>query len=76
MNNRDVIHIVSRETSKSVREHKEKVRHFLGQQSQREDLATAIFLLHEGVSSAWPVLGKNAITSAQKALLILLKEDK
>jgi len=62
--------------SKSVKEHKQKICHLLGQQSQREDLATALFLLHEGVSSAWPVLGKSAVTSAQKALLILLKENK
>lgn len=59
----------------SVKKHKQEVQHFLGQQSQREDLATAIFLLHEGVTSAWPVLGKNAITSAQMALLQLLEED-
>ncbi|ABV37184.1 conserved hypothetical protein [Shewanella sediminis HAW-EB3] len=61
--------------NKAVKEHKEEVRQFLGQQSQREDLSTALFLLHEGVSSAWPVLGKEAITSAQKALLQLLEED-
>ena len=61
--------------NKAVKEHKEDVRQFLGLQSQREDLATAIFLLHEGVSSAWPVLGRTAVTSAQKALLQLLEED-
>lgn len=60
----------------SVKKHKQDVKRFLGQQSQREDLAAAIFLLHEGVSSAWPVLGKNAITSAQTVLLQLLKEEK
>lgn len=62
--------------NKAVKEHKEDVLQFLSQQSQRGDLATAIFLLHEGVSSAWPVLGREAITSAQKALLQLLKDDK
>lgn len=61
--------------SKAVKEHKEEVRQFLGLQSQREDLSTALFLLHEGVSSAWPVLGKEAITSAQKSILQLLEED-
>ncbi len=61
--------------SKAVKEHKEEVRQFLGLQSQREDLSTALFLLHEGVSSAWPVLGKEAVTSAQKAILQLLEED-
>lgn len=62
--------------NKSVKEHKQKVCDFLGKQSNREDLATALFLLHEGVSSAWPVLGKKAVTSAQEALLLLLKENK
>jgi len=59
----------------SVKEHKKKVIHFLGQQSQREELASAIFLLHEGVSNAWPVLGESAVSEAKKALLILFKED-
>jgi len=58
----------------AVKEHKKAVRQFLGQQSRREDLATAIFLLHEGVSSAWPVLGRNAVTAAQQTLRLLLKE--
>ena len=61
--------------SKAVKEHKKEVRRFLGQQSSREDLATAIFLLHEGVSSAWPVLGRSAVTSAQTVLLQLLEEN-
>jgi len=60
----------------SVQKHKQEVRHFLGQQSQREDLATAIFLLHEGVTSSWPVLGTKAIISAQRTLSTLLEEDK
>ena len=59
-----------------VQKHKQEVQDFLGQQSQREDLATAIFLLHEGVTSSWPVLGTRAITSAQRTLLTLLEEDK
>lgn len=62
--------------NKAVKDHKEDVLKFLAQQSQRSDLAAAIFLLHEGVSSAWPVLGHEAVTSAQKALLQLFKENK
>ncbi|WP_372882783.1 TetR/AcrR family transcriptional regulator [Psychromonas sp.] len=61
--------------NKAVKEHKEEVRRFLGEQSHRADLATALFLLHEGVSSAWPVLGKEAITSAQKTLLQLMEKN-
>lgn len=60
----------------AVKSHKQEVRIFIGQQSQREDLATQLFLLHEGVSNAWPILGKEAITSARKAILQLMKADK
>ena len=59
-----------------VQAHKQDVQDFLGQQSQRDDLATAIFLLHEGVSNAWPVLGKSASLSAQTVLLQLLRDEK
>jgi len=61
--------------SKAVKDHKAEVRHMLGQQSLRDDLAIALFILHEGVSSAWPVLGTEAITSAQKTVLQFLKQE-
>jgi AcrR family transcriptional regulator len=61
--------------SKAVKEHKAEVRHMLGQQSNREDLATALFILHEGVSSAWPVLGSEAVISAQKTVLQFFKQE-
>ena len=60
--------------NETVKAHKNEVRLFLGQQSQREELSTSLFLLHEGVTSAWPVIGKEAIISAQKTLLELLGE--
>ena len=59
----------------AVTEHKEQVRQLLGLLSQREDLASAIFVLHEGVSSAWPLLGHVAVTSAQNTLLQLLEKE-
>ncbi|EPJ49739.1 MAG: hypothetical protein OFPI_22980 [Osedax symbiont Rs2] len=61
--------------SKAVKDHKNQVRQFLGRQSQREDLSITLFLLHEGLSSAWPVLGKSAVTAAQQNLLQLLKDN-
>ncbi|GLR06362.1 hypothetical protein GCM10007906_39500 [Vibrio hyugaensis] len=61
--------------NQTVKAHKEDVRQFLGKQSLREDLATQLFLVHEGVSSAWPVLGEEALNSAQQTVLRLLKED-
>ncbi|MDX2422035.1 MAG: TetR/AcrR family transcriptional regulator [Amphritea sp.] len=59
----------------AVQAHKRAVRQFLAEQSLRDDLATAIFILHEGVSSAWPVLGRDAVTAAQQALLTLFNEE-
>ena len=59
----------------AVTTHKEDVRHFLGQQSGREDLSTALFLLHEGVSSAWPVRGHEAIDTAHRLLSKLITEE-
>lgn len=59
----------------TVKEHKEDVRNFLGKHSLRIDLATQLFLLHEGVSSAWPVFGDEALNSALQAILSLLQEN-
>lgn len=59
----------------AVKTHKNDVQRFLGVQSLREDLAVPLFLLHEGVSSAWPVIGDEAIQSAQHTILALLSEN-
>lgn len=61
--------------SQTVKNHKKNVRDFLGKQSLHEDLATQLFLLHEGVSSAWPVIGDEAIYSAQQTIIELLSEN-
>ncbi|KPL97852.1 TetR/AcrR family transcriptional regulator [Vibrio splendidus] len=60
--------------NQAVIEHKKEVQALMAQQSQREDLASELFLLHEGVSSAWPVLGEEAVASAQNMVTKLLKE--
>ncbi|MEZ8057177.1 TetR/AcrR family transcriptional regulator [Vibrio splendidus] len=62
--------------NQAVTEHKREVKTLLGKQSQRDDLASELFLLHEGVSSAWPVLGEEAVTSAQNMVTKLLKETR
>jgi AcrR family transcriptional regulator len=56
----------------TIQAHKKDVRDFLAKQSLREDLATQLFLLHEGVSSAWPVIQDDALDSAQHTILTLL----
>lgn len=58
-----------------VRDHKESVREFLGKQSLCENLASELFLLHEGAACAWPVLGSKSIDAAQLAALKILKEN-
>ncbi|WP_028774897.1 TetR/AcrR family transcriptional regulator [Shewanella waksmanii] len=58
-----------------VNSHKLAVKLLLAEQSQRADLAEALFLLHEGVSSAWPFQGDNAISAAQSMLALLLREQ-
>ncbi|MFA0614751.1 TetR/AcrR family transcriptional regulator [Vibrio splendidus] len=60
--------------NQAVIEHKKEVQALMAQQSQKEDLASELFLLHEGVSSAWPVLGEEAVASAQNMVTKLLKE--
>ena len=60
----------------AVVKHKKDVLEFLGQQSQRIDMANTIFLIHEGVSNAWPTMREQAVISAKKALLTLLTEGK
>ncbi|WP_216628997.1 hypothetical protein [Cognaticolwellia beringensis] len=59
----------------TVKAHKQDVRNFLGKHSLRIDLATQLFLLHEGVSSAWPVFGDETLNSAQQTILSLLGES-
>ncbi|MEZ8388426.1 TetR/AcrR family transcriptional regulator [Vibrio splendidus] len=60
--------------NQAVIENKKEVQALMAKQSQREDLASELFLLHEGVSSAWPVLGEEAVASAQNMVTKLLKE--
>ncbi|MFS1467960.1 TetR/AcrR family transcriptional regulator [Vibrio lentus] len=62
--------------NQAVTEHKREVKALLGKQSQRGDLASELFLLHEGVSSAWLVLGEEAVASAQNMVTKLLKETR
>ncbi|GAJ72596.1 LOW QUALITY PROTEIN: transcriptional regulator, TetR family [Vibrio sp. JCM 18904] len=61
--------------NQAVKQHKLAVRQLMVQLSQREDLATTLFLLHEGLSNAWPVLGHAAFASAEHTLLELMKEN-
>lgn len=63
------------EIAEAVAQHKHQVRELLARQSQREDLAASLFLLHEGISSAWPVIGGEAVVAAQQMLVQLFTDD-
>lgn len=52
----------------AVQDHKIQVKKCLAKQIQNEELADLFFLLHEGVSNAWPFMGKQAVISAEKII--------
>lgn len=56
-----------------VNSHKQAVQQFLAQQSQHPDCAEALFLVHEGIASAWPLMGEATIASAEQLTHILLE---
>ncbi|GIU53505.1 TetR/AcrR family transcriptional regulator [Shewanella sp. KT0246] len=63
--NQDVINVVAG--------HKEEVRQRLAQVSCRPDLASALFLLHEGASATWPLQGQESILSAKQIISIIME---
>lgn len=55
----------------AVSQHKRDMIQLLAELSGRPDVAPALFLLHEGASAAWPLLGEHAIHAAEHAALQL-----
>lgn len=45
-------------------QYKSELIQIMAARSGRKDLAHELFLLHEGASAAWPVVGEQAIHSA------------
>ncbi|WP_256253669.1 TetR/AcrR family transcriptional regulator [Alteromonas sp. V450] len=62
----------NQEIETAVNEHKHDVLLWLNQKLKDEALAQTAFLLHEGMSSAWPVLGEDALSAATAAVDTLL----
>ena len=56
----------------TVTRQKEATRALMGRCSGRPDLADALFLLHEGATAAWPLMGRAAIQTARTSALMLL----
>ncbi|USD67552.1 TetR/AcrR family transcriptional regulator [Vibrio sp. SCSIO 43136] len=61
--------------NQAVKKHKLEVKDKLGNLAGNEPLAASLYLLHEGVSSAWAVLGDQAIISAKMTLKQLIKDS-
>lgn len=59
----------------AVARHKLDVRHLLGQHSERPELATQLLLLHESISSTWPVIGQESISIANTMAQQLLRGE-
>lgn len=66
----------NRDVTDAVTRHKRETLHWLGTRSRRKDLANELFLIHEGASSAWLVLGDTAIEAALSTTLTLLGESR
>lgn len=56
----------------AVNQHKHEVLLWLNQKLQDKALSNSVFLLHEGMSSAWPTLKEEALTAAKTALDTLI----
>ena len=56
----------------TVTRQKDETRALLGRCSGRPELAEALFLLHEGATAAWPLLGREAIRTARNSAMKLL----
>ena len=63
--NQDVINAVA--------SHKLDVRQRLADASLRPDLASALFLLHESVSTTWPLMGQESVLSAKQVISIIME---
>ena len=63
------------EIRESTKRHKEELIQMMAIRSGQPELSKELFLLHEGASAAWPLVGSQAIQAAQTAALKLLNGD-
>lgn len=59
----------------TVNRHKEELLAFLGVLSGREQFATSLYLLHEGVTACYAELGEKAVEDAKKQVRLMFKAD-
>jgi AcrR family transcriptional regulator len=55
-----------------VKRHKEEMIEVMARRSGRDEVARELLLIHEGASAAWPLLGMQAIHSAEKAAFLII----
>lgn len=61
----------SEEIRNATKRHKKEILHMMRRRSGRPELADELFLLHEGVSAAWPVVGAQAIKASENIAMKL-----
>ena len=66
-------HPGNQEVRASTMRHKRDLIQIMARRSGQPTLAKALFLLHEGASAAWPVVGVAAIRSAEAAAVTLIE---
>jgi AcrR family transcriptional regulator len=69
-------HPGNKEIRDSTLRHKHELILIMARRSGQPALSKALFLLHEGASAAWPVVGIQAIESAQAVALKLIGEGR
>lgn len=57
----------------AVNEHKREVLLWLNDKLNDKTLSHSVFLLHEGMASAWPTIEQDALTSAKSTLAVMLQ---
>lgn len=68
-------HPSSVEIRKTVERQKAETRSLLGRCAGRPDQADVLFILHEGATAAWPLLGPEAICTARTSALKLVSDS-
>ncbi len=62
----------NREIHNAVKRHKDETIQLMARRSGQRELALELFLIHEGVSAAWPLVGIQTIQAAKIAVLKLI----
>ncbi len=63
------------EVRDSTKRHKQELIEMMARRSGRPEWSNELFLLHEGASAAWPVVGIQAVQSAEAAALKLINGE-